>query len=102
MNFRNFTPHPIVYRHEDGREELFPSCGIARVEEDKKFSVGGGYRFVHSTYGKLENIPPPSENTYFVVSLLCQQASDRGDLVTPADPLRDEAGRIIACQAWGR
>lgn len=77
--FINCTPH--VIRLNDGRE-FEPSGNVARVStHSTDFNEDG---ICKTIYGDVEGLPFPQENTFYIVSLLVFNASNRADIVAPA------------------
>lgn len=123
----NLTPHEIslfsisdctevqsgAYKSltlKEGAQPLavFPSEGVARASAVKaevdQLEIAGQVVAVNATtYGTPEGLPEPVEGTYFVVSALTAQAAkDRDDLLIVDGTVRDCAGRICGCTAFGR
>lgn len=99
MNIINCTPHEI---NLPGR--VIPSSGILpRASENRSDREPiDGIPVVAKTFGIIENLPDPVPDTIYVVSALAAQAAwanGRFDVYCPGDPVRDEAGKIIGCQA---
>jgi len=118
MKIRNLTPHPIVLQWPDGQVKTFEPGGIiprAKQEEvqigglDHQFegrvgdSISNDFPFLIQTFGETEGLPEEKEGTILIVSALAAQGcKGRKDVFVPARPVRDEQGRIIACQALAR
>lgn len=105
MNFVNLTPHPITVINQEGESVTFASQGVARVSVS---NVGlpsvGGFRVQSQTFGEVENLPAPTENTVFIVSaLVLAQCGSRADVVAPdtgRDAVRNEKGHIVAVRGF--
>lgn len=103
----NLTPHEINIVSEDGTVKMsFPSEGIARASQ-KMVVVGSlnSVELVSIEFGKTEDLPKPQEGRYFIVSMVTANAAKAegrttSDLLVTADPVRDEAGRIIGCRRF--
>ena len=59
------------------------------------------------TYTRLEDLPDPTPDTYYVVSLIVAQAAaalhrSTADLLTPGEQVRDDKGRVIGCKSLAR
>jgi hypothetical protein len=59
------------------------------------------------TYTRLEDLPDPTPDTYYVVSLVVAQAAaalhrTTDDLLTPGEQVRDDKGRIVGCKSLAR
>ncbi len=81
MNFINLTPHDIVMN--DGT--IYPSQGIARLADT--YTPFDENKICDVTYGNINNLPSPKENTCYIVSSLVlnvAKALGRKDVVTPA------------------
>lgn len=127
MELVNLTPHEIaLYATADCTEvqsgtyktltlkegaqplAVFPSEGVARAVASKaivgQLEVAGQVVSINgTTYGKPEGLPEPVEGRYYVVSALTAQAAkDRHDLLIVDSTVRDGAGRICGCTAFGR
>jgi hypothetical protein len=92
----NLTPHAVVIL---GR--TIESTGVARCSVTTK-TVGVRYclPIVTAQYGEVEGLPAPVPGTAFIVSRLVAAACpNRKDLLVPADLVRDDAGRVIGCNA---
>lgn len=99
----NYTPHKVVVSF-NSIPDIFESVGVARVAE-KNIDIHGGFRpCVRKTYVGIEGLPEPAPNTWYIVSLVVFQNSDRKDLLCPDTGLdsaiRDGKGRIIAVQRF--
>ena len=126
-NIINLTPHAIaLYSVSDCTEvqsgsykslqlnegasplATFPSQGVARASAVKaevdQLGIAGQVVAVNATtYGEPEGLPEAVEGTYYIVSALTAQAArDRHDLLIVDGTVRDGAGRICGCTAFGR
>lgn len=107
MKIVNLTPHEIKIVSEDGTvAATFPSQGIARATQTAKV-IGklNGIEIVSMEFGKPENLPEFTDGIYYVVSVITANAAkatgrEMSDLLITADPVRDEAGRIIGCRRF--
>ena len=96
----NLTPHTVKLVNELGVLELY-SQGVARVSSTQT-EIGRviGVPVVKATFGEVTGLPEPVEGTMYVVSALVRGAlPDRTDLVSPGDPVRDEAGNVIGAKS---
>ena len=106
----NYTPHDVNVYHNTGNVEVFESRGLARCTQEEEYV---GYiepegplciptTIVRMQYGKVEGLPEPQDGVFYIVSSLVAQAckGKRSDLLVPADPVRDESGRIIGCRKF--
>lgn len=103
----NLTPHEIVvYRGNKVVLKIPPSGSIARVSVRKE-KVGeiNGIPIYRVEYGEVE-LPPPQENTVYIVSTLVLQAlkGKRNDIISPdTSPdsvVRDKKGMIKGVKSF--
>lgn len=104
----NLTPHAVTL----GDVTLPPSGQIARVGEvadaaDPIAYDGGTIRTSWVTYTRIEELPDPSPDIYYIVSLVVAQAAaachrSTADLLTPGEQVRDSQGRIVGCKSLAR
>ena len=101
MNIKNLTPHPInILKYNHDLLTIEPSGIIARVDQKtiERNNVDG-IRFYDSVFGAVENLPDKVDNTLLIVSSIVKSAAkDRDDLVVPCNYVRDQSGKIIACE----
>ncbi len=90
QHYENYTPHNVCVRTIDDKEHNFPSKGSARLTESQELlGVGpNGIALRKTTYGHIEGLPEPRDDTFIIVSILIKQANDaslnpRTDLITP-------------------
>lgn len=105
----NLTPHLICIMDNDGnRIAKFESMGIARADSSETVVDHlNGIPVVEMTYGAPVGLPDPTDDTMYIVSMLTIQAAisvgrSTDDLLTTADLVRDEQGRIIGCRKLSR
>jgi hypothetical protein len=96
----NCTPHSIIIKVGE-KELVFPPSGIIpRVATIEVPAEGiDGIPCVTQRLGEVQGLPDPEPGTFFLVSSLVFQASEREDLVAPDTGktcIRDEQGRIVA------
>lgn len=103
----NLTPHEVTLRvslAEAGeRVRVYtPSGQVARVSvEYSTHSHIGPIPLVSGSYGEVTGLPMPRPGVFFIVSALVRQAMpQRMDLLSPANLLRDDQGRIVGCAAF--
>ena len=105
----NLTPHKITFVTNKGNLGVDPSGTIARVsakvEETGHIYVtkfGLSVPITETTYGEVEGLPDPVDDTIYIVSsLVAQRVPDRNDVFIPNESVRDENGRIIGCRSLG-
>ncbi len=113
MKFVNLTPHAVTLCDSAGSvfATIPPSGDLARVKTLPRIvgsvDINGTSVPVRvNDYGPLEGLPDPAPDTLFIVSLLAASAAARQgrteDLLVPDDTVRDDAGRILGCRAFGR
>lgn len=106
MKIVNLTPHTINFIDSCGHimVQIEPSGNIARITTDTV--VTGEINSIPVTetrFGKLENLPSPTENTcYIVSSIVAQRCVGRDDVFVPNEPVRDDHGRVIGCRSLGK
>ena len=107
----NLTPHRLNVKAHDGQtvRVIEPDGRVPRVDmqaqPDGETEIDGVYADVfHLTVGEVTGLPDPAPGTLYVVSGLVASALKgvRDDLLTPYKLVRDDAGRIIGCQAFSR
>ena len=101
----NLTPHKVVIN--DGT--IFePSGTVARVAVHQvPDGEVNGIPVMKQTFGQLENLPEPQDNTIYIVSQIVLSAAKelgRTDCVAPdtANAVRDEEGRIVSVPGFVR
>ena len=110
MELVNLTPHKITIIGSDGKTlcEIAPSGTIARaasvIVDD---GTVNGIPVVRTSYGLVEGLPEPIDETMYIVSSLTATAAKRSgrttdDLLIPGRMVRDEEGIILGCQALSR
>ena len=107
MKLVNLTPHSVTITTAGGRSLEVPASGqVARVaaEATEAGEIWAGrcnpVPLITQTFGEVVGLPAPEEGKFFIVSALVRAACpDRYDIGSPADLVRDDAGRIIGCKA---
>ncbi len=100
----NLTPHPVVVRALDGCLVEVPASGrVARVEYESRplFQLRIGGRAVAVDRRRAQfvvELPVKQENTFFVVSRLVADHTQRADLLVPGPVERDSLGRPMFCR----
>lgn len=107
VTFRNLTPHQIKIFCGQNKKDLIvipPDGLIARVG----FATKGEEFLQHGVIdipvrslgpGKVEDLPPPANNTILIVSAVVMAAlpDTRADVVSPGELVRDNKGQPIGC-----
>ena len=103
----NLTPHEVVIHHYHYMTTVATSGTIARVAQTTwavrtAWDAMSGTQcipIVRSEYGPVEGLPEPVEDTIYIVSSMVRLAlPTRSDIASPANLVRDEAGKIIGCK----
>ena len=104
FNIINLTPHPVTILTEEDTIIIEPSGVIPRLDEvwEESIPIDGIPTFTKS-FGGIENMPKPEENTVYIVSALVALAlKHRGDVFIPNDIIRDENGNIVGCRSLAK
>ena len=113
MKFVNLTPHAVTLVDEPGSvfAVIQPSGQLARVRTFPRVVgtveiEGRNVPIRVNDYGPLDGLPDPVPGICYIVSLLAASAAARlgrtEDLLVPDDTVRDDAGRVLGCRAFGR
>ena len=104
----NLTPHEVVIHHYGTVTTIAQSGVVARVAQTA-WAVRTAWDAVSQTqciplvraeYGPVEGLADPVEDTIYIVSSMVRLAvPDRSDVASPADLVRDAAGKIVGCKA---
>jgi hypothetical protein len=101
----NLTDHEITVWADDALVRLEPSGCVARCNY-RRIRVGELRIGKHSVavtrtvMDGVRDLPPSRPGVYFVVSLMVASvARDRGDLLVPDSPIKDEHGATIAIRS---
>lgn len=105
----NLTPHPVTVYDVDRAVASWPPAGpFARLVESRRpapevLTDQGPMPVAEISYAQeVDDLPEPTPGRLFLVSRVLAAAVTRGDLLFPADEVRDESGRIIGCRTLGR
>lgn len=101
MEIKNMTPHSVNLRI-NGEYVEYPPCGVVPRVSAIELPIEGDFPFeaVKVEYGDVQNLPDPEEGVLLIVSKMCADARPhRRDLWYSAKLVRDEAGRIVGCDA---
>lgn len=98
----NLTPHTINFVGQDNAIiASIPSSGVARATQrreivDTVMANGITLPIARCTYGDVQGLPEPMDDTIYIVSAITAQAvPTRADVFIVDDSVRDESGRII-------
>jgi len=108
MKLENYTPHQVNYYAPCGAIIELPSVGVARVDSEAQNIGSFGLndstiliKLQSQKLGEITGLPKKRDNVYIIVSAMVKSASDRSDLLSPADYIRDN-GRVIGCMAFNK
>lgn len=99
-NIVNLTPHTI---NLCGKE--IQSTGLARCESVVETAGDiDGVKINRRTFGAVYGLPEPQADTIYIVSAIVAQAvaDTRDDVYIVDETIRDEAGRIVGCNALAK
>ena len=104
MKIFNLTPHELSIYKADGDVLVVPRTGrVARVHEVREpIGMIDGITIETAYPGKIEGLPPPAPDTIYIVSAMVSQATDRPDVYSPGQLLRDERGQPMGCRGLTR
>ncbi len=98
----NLTPHVLNVCNADGQlvTSIAPTAPAARcTTKTSQIGEQDGIPFFATTFGEILDLPPETENTVFIVSLVVRQAApDRLDLASPGELIRDDNGQPKGCK----
>jgi hypothetical protein len=74
----NMTPHEVVLMRSPNEYQTFPSQGVARLVEERivagaledEKAIGCPIQTCYIKYGRIENLPEPQEDVFYIVSAL--------------------------------
>ena len=101
MEIRNLTPHTVNLRIDGQLVEYSPAGPAPRIATSE-VAIEGDYPFeaVRVEYGDIQDLPEPEPDVVLIVSKMCCDARpERPDLWYPTRLIRDDAGRIVGCEA---
>lgn len=115
MKIINKTPHDVNIMEEiEGMEGSVKAHKKVRVYESDGKPIRltmetvpydifpDGTLLTHTTFGEVDGLPEEEEGVFYIVSQMVKSAlSDRGDLLVPAEIVRDGRGVIIGCKSLG-
>lgn len=110
MTIRNLTPHEVTLVDDGEMIASYEAGGVsARAEQvTVPIDVETDGVVLHETrFGAPIALPAPMAGEYLIVSLPVDQAAHLagrtiGDLLIPAEPVRDDTGRIVGCRHLAR
>ena len=104
MRLENMTPHPINICASDGEIVIPSSCRVARLEvtcvphHAPLRTDMGDIPLWWRLRGAVTGLPAAQPGVGYVVSALVAEAVEREDVYSPAELVRDSAGRVIGCK----
>lgn len=105
MPIINKTPHVLnVHLAGGGVREFTPTlpaarCAVSRVASGEI----DGIEVDQVSFGEVQDLPPPEENVFLVVSaLVASAAKHRTDLLVVGEAVRDGNGRVVGCKGLSR
>lgn len=105
MKVVNLTPHTLNVCNAEGDPlaEFPPSGKTARI--DVQYRQTGRLNLdetdvpvFEAEYGDIEGLPAPEEGVVFVVSGMVKAQTDREDVFSPGELIRDEDGNPKGCK----
>ena len=99
----NLTPHSINLYYQGKHIMSVPSVGKVRCNVITNTTGSVNIEnipipIVKSTFGDVNGLPDPQQDTIFIVSRVVAEAvPHRNDVFYPNDLVRDENGRVIGC-----
>lgn len=103
MKLINLTPHAIHLHTANGGVTTYaPSGTVARVAvQSTPIGKVGGAPLLSSTYGSPVDLPAKKDGVWLIVSSLVRSScATRGDLISPAQLIRNDKGQIVGCGAF--
>lgn len=103
MRLINLTPHEVVLLRGKRVLKKFSSEGVARcILNQTPVGKTAGVTVYYISYGNVISLPDPQKGVKYIVStMVAHAASDRRDLLTPNEIVRNEHGVIIGCKSFG-
>ncbi len=99
MQIINLCPHTI---NETTTGRSFPPSGqIARVNAvQSEVCKRNGIPVYYTTFGEISGLPDKQPDTFYIVSAIVLNATDRTDVMAPGNIRRDEDKQPIGCQGF--
>lgn len=100
--FKNLTPHPIHIQRADGSFlDLSPDGAVPRLLQSLQYvTTIDGIMIRESVTGEPQGLPDQEDGVYLIVSQMVANhpsLSNRDDLLSPGEAIRDERGVIVGC-----
>jgi hypothetical protein len=91
-------PHPVTVF---AGCEYAPSGTVARVSMTRELIGTNPVPMYRSTPCDITDLPAPTAGTLYIVSAMVRLACPwRGDLLSPAELVRDETGGVVGCRSF--
>ncbi len=98
----NLTPHTITEVTTGISYE--PSGIVCRMDTATELDYSiDGLPVYKTKYGKLQGLPEPQENVWYIVSGLCLNSPEivgRKDVLAPGNLVRNENGQPVGCRGF--
>ena len=103
--FVNLTPHTVNVRTLSGKTVEITSSGVVRcsqktvVANTLPLDGNDDITITRVTLGEVEGLPEAKDGVIYIVSRPVAEKMKglRNDLLIPGPLIRDEAGRVVAC-----
>lgn len=107
MQLVNLTPHVINISTPQGGLAIEPSGKIARIEtQDYKIGIveidGKQISMYLEDEENIIDLPLPKKGVLYIVSRVVRDKTNRIDLYSPKEFIRDDKGKIIGCMGLVR
>ena len=95
----NLTSHTI---NELITGKSFPTSNMeARVGTKQQVSCKRlGIPVYATLFGEITGLPDPMDDTFYIVSAMVLNASNRTDIMAPGNVRRDEKDKVIGCRGF--
>lgn len=104
VEFVNLTPHAINYFYNEKDYVVIHESGIvARIIFSKKTctEVGHFKMYKIGSAGTVVDVPPPKQNTFYIVSGHCKMLlRNRPDVVCPVHVIKGANGSVFGCMGF--
>lgn len=102
----NLTPHDVTVYLDSGFIKVYPSKGVARVDNvTKEVDVLDGVPVKKFYFSNIIGLPSYKEDTYYIVSVMVAnrarlEGRTTDDLLMTAGLLRDDQNKVYGCTAF--
>lgn len=98
ITFVNLTPHSLDILLDDGEQLHIPHDKndpyVRSVQSNTPTRKVGRVQLYKSTFGEIEGLPEPAENTIYIVSAIIAERIRREDVIAPGVVIRNVDGSI--------